>query len=82
MTNKVVVSRVKTGAGDDEVLVQAAHRLEADETHAMALPEGRNLTETPRLQREVIIGCGQSGVAWRGLSLRKTWPPTRSAGGS
>jgi hypothetical protein len=29
----------------------------------MALPEGRNLTETPRREREVIIGCGQSGVA-------------------
>lgn len=53
MSDKVVVSCVKTRAGDGEVLVQAAHSLEAGETHAMALVEGRNFTEAAQLQREV-----------------------------
>jgi hypothetical protein len=42
---EAVVPRVKTRAGDGEVLVQAAPSLEAGETRAMALAEGRNFTK-------------------------------------
>jgi hypothetical protein len=60
---EAVVSRVKTRAGDGEVLVRAAHSLEAGETHAMELAEGRNFTEAAQLQRKGIIGYEQSGIA-------------------
>jgi hypothetical protein len=60
---EAVVSCVRTRAGNGEVLVQAAHSLEAGATHAMELAEGRNLTEAAHLQLEGIIGYGKSGKA-------------------
>jgi hypothetical protein len=43
MSDRVVVCRVKTRAGDDEVLVQTAQSPEAGETHPKALAEAETL---------------------------------------
>jgi hypothetical protein len=60
VTDKVVGR--KTGAGDGEFLVQAAHSLEAGETRAMALADGDSSTEAVQVEPEGHRKLRQSGI--------------------